>query len=88
MSFLLAMAVKLPERALLVKLFYENMEMTQLHFEGFVKLRIYTKDHYFQKLSIFRFEKTGCLRVQPCRGRKLTITDIIEDVATAIVENQ
>jgi hypothetical protein len=35
---------------------------------------------------IARFEKTGHLGVQPGRGRKSTHSDVVEDVATAIVE--
>ncbi|GFX06307.1 uncharacterized protein TNCV_505271 [Trichonephila clavipes] len=35
---------------------------------------------------IARFEKTGHLDVQPGRGRKSTRSDVIEDVATAIVD--
>ncbi len=33
-----------------------------------------------------RFEETGHLAVQPSRGRKSTHSDVVEDVATAIVE--
>ncbi|GFU64054.1 DUF4817 domain-containing protein [Trichonephila clavipes] len=60
-------------------------EMLQLHFGSFVDLKIYAKDHYFHKL-IVRFEKTGHLGVQPGRGRKSTRSDVVEDVATAIVD--
>lgn len=35
---------------------------------------------------IARFEKIGHLGVQPVRGRKSTRSDVVEDVATAIVE--
>ena len=38
------------------------------------------------KRMIARFEKTGDLRVQLGRGRKPIRPDIVEDVATAIVE--
>ncbi|GFW18793.1 DUF4817 domain-containing protein [Trichonephila clavipes] len=33
-----------------------------------------------------RFEKTGHLGVQPGRGRKSTRSDVVEDVATTIVD--
>ncbi|GFU40802.1 uncharacterized protein TNCV_2466321 [Trichonephila clavipes] len=35
---------------------------------------------------IARFEKTGHLGVQPGRGRKSTRSDVVEDVATAIID--
>ena len=35
---------------------------------------------------ISRFEKTGDLGVQPGQGHKPTRSDIVEDVATAMVE--
>ncbi|GFU67909.1 DUF4817 domain-containing protein [Trichonephila clavipes] len=38
------------------------------------------------KRMIARFEKTGHLGVQPGRGRKSTRSDVVEDVATAIVD--
>ncbi|GFU79431.1 DUF4817 domain-containing protein [Trichonephila clavipes] len=38
------------------------------------------------KRMIARFEKTGHLGIQPGRGRKLTRSDVVEDVATAIVD--
>lgn len=47
MLFLTAMAVTLPERALLVKLFCENKGTAAT----VVHLRVYSKNHYFQKLS-------------------------------------
>ncbi|GFX87584.1 DUF4817 domain-containing protein [Trichonephila clavipes] len=38
------------------------------------------------KRMITRFEKTGHLGVQPGRGRKSTRSDVVEEVATAIVD--
>ncbi|GFV30828.1 uncharacterized protein TNCV_4012621 [Trichonephila clavipes] len=38
------------------------------------------------KRMIARFEKTGHLGVHPGRGRKSTRSDVVEDVATAIVD--
>ena len=38
------------------------------------------------KRMIDRFEKTGDLRVQPGQGRKTARSDIVEDTATANVE--
>ncbi|GFW80770.1 uncharacterized protein TNCV_348731 [Trichonephila clavipes] len=35
---------------------------------------------------IARFKKSGHLGVQPDRGRKSTRSDVVEDVATAIVD--
>ena len=89
MSLLSAMAVTLPERALLVTLFYENKENAAT---GLRKIRL-IKNLFKGPLlpqalkgMIARFEKTGDLGVQPSRGRKPTRSDIVEDVSTAIVE--
>ena len=87
MSLLSAMAVTLPERALLVTLFYENKENAAT---GLRKIRLIK--NLFKgpllpqalKRMIARFEKTGDLRVQPGRRRTPTRSDIVEDVATAI----
>ena len=44
------MAVKLAECASLVKFFYENKEILQRYFESLFDFKIYTKDHFCQKL--------------------------------------
>ena len=82
------MVVTLPELALLVKLFYENGNAATA-FRKLRQIKNLCKGPLLPqtlKRMITRFKKTGDLRVQPGRGCKLTRSDIIEDVATAIVE--
>ena len=83
------MAVTLPERALLVKLFYENKENAAAALRKFRLIKNLHKGPLLQqalKRMIARFEKSGDLRIQSGRGRKPTRSDIVEDVETAIVE--
>ena len=83
------MAVTLPERVLLVKLFYENKGNAAAAFRKFRLIKNLRKGKLLPqalKRMIARFKKTGDLRVQTGRGRKPTRSDIVEDVATAIVE--
>ncbi|GFX42303.1 uncharacterized protein TNCV_110231 [Trichonephila clavipes] len=89
MSFLSLMAVTLPERALLVKLFYESKGNAAAALREFRRLKNLRKGPLLPqalKRMIARFEKTGHLGVQPGRGRKSTRSDVVEDVATAIVD--
>ncbi|GFX95952.1 uncharacterized protein TNCV_2085321 [Trichonephila clavipes] len=83
------MAVTLPERALLVKLFYESKGNAAAALREFRRLKNLRKGPLLPqvlKIMITRFEKTGHLGVQPGRGRKSTRSDVVEDVATAIVD--
>ncbi|GFV37059.1 uncharacterized protein TNCV_2382061 [Trichonephila clavipes] len=89
MSFLSLMAVTLPERALLVKLFYESKGNAAAALREFRRLKNLPKGSLLPqalKRMIARFEKTGHLGVQPGRGRKSTRSDVIEVVATDIVD--
>ncbi|GFV43151.1 uncharacterized protein TNCV_1573971 [Trichonephila clavipes] len=89
MPFLSLMAVTLPERALLVKLFYESKGNAAAALREFRRLKNLRKGPLLPqalKRMIARFEKTGHLGVQPGRGRKSTRSDVVEDVATAIVD--
>ncbi|GFW91751.1 DUF4817 domain-containing protein [Trichonephila clavipes] len=89
MSFLSLMAVTLPERALLVKLFYESKGNAAAALRELRRLKNLRKGPLFPqalKRMIALFEKTGHLGVQPGRGRKSTRSDVVEDVATAIVD--
>ncbi|GFX03738.1 uncharacterized protein TNCV_2113101 [Trichonephila clavipes] len=89
MSFLSLIAVMLPERALLVKLFYESKGNAASALREFRRLKNLRKGPFLPqtlKRMIARFEKTGHLGVQPGRGRKSTRSDVVEDVATAIVD--
>ena len=88
MSFLSAMVVTLPELALLVKLFYENGNAATA-FRKLRQIKNLCKGPLLPqtlKRIIARFQITGDLRVQSGQGRKPTRSDIVEDVATAIVE--
>ncbi|GFV36886.1 DUF4817 domain-containing protein [Trichonephila clavipes] len=88
-SFFSLMAVTLPERALLVKLFYESKGNAAAALREFRPLKNLRKGPLLPqalKRMIARFEKTGHLGVQPGRGRKSTRSDVVEDVATAIVD--
>ncbi|GFX73755.1 DUF4817 domain-containing protein [Trichonephila clavipes] len=89
MSFLSLISVTLPERALLVKLFYESKGNAAAALREFRRLKNLRKGPLLPqalKRMIARFEKTGHLGVQPGRGRKSTRSDVVEDVATAIVD--
>ncbi|GFW36854.1 DUF4817 domain-containing protein [Trichonephila clavipes] len=89
MSFLSLMAVTLPERALLVKLFYESKGNAATALREFRRLKNLRKGPLLPqalKRMIALLEKTGHLGVQPSRGRKSTRSDVVEDVATAIVD--
>ncbi|GFW18470.1 uncharacterized protein TNCV_1184971 [Trichonephila clavipes] len=89
MSFLSLMAATLPERALLVKLFYESKGNAAAALREFRRLKNLRKGPLLPqalKRMIARFEKTGHLGVQPGRGCKSTRSDVVEDVATAIVD--
>ena len=89
MSFLSAMAMTLPERALLVKLFYENKGNAAAALRKFRLIKNLRKGPLLPqalKRMIARLEKTGDLRIQPGRGRKQTFFDLVEDVASAIIE--
>ena len=89
MSFLSGIAVTLPERALLVKFFYEDKGNAAAAIRKFHLIKNLRKGPLLPqafKRKIARFEVTGDLRVQPGRGCKQTRSDIVEDVATDIVE--
>ena len=89
MSFLSTMAVTLPERHLLVKLFYENKGNAAAALRKFRLIKNLRKGQLRPqalKRMITRCEKTGDHRFQPGRGRKPTRSDMIEDVATAIFQ--
>ncbi|GFV13211.1 DUF4817 domain-containing protein [Trichonephila clavipes] len=89
MSFLSLMTVTLPERALLVKLIYESKGNAAATLREFRRLKNLRKGPLLLqalKRMIARFEKTGHLGVQPGLGRKSNRSDVVEDVATTIVD--
>ena len=89
MSFLTSMAVTLLERTLLVKLLYGKKGNAEASLWKFHLIKNLGKGPLLPqalKRIIARFKITGDLRVQPGRGCKPTRSDIVENVATAIVE--
>ena len=83
------MALSLPDRALLLKLFYQNGD------NAAKALRLYRGQKSLRKgpvtpcalrRMVKRFEETGSFAVQAGRGRRKRIPQLMEDVATAVVE--
>ena len=83
------MATNLPERALIVKLFYENQGNAVAALREFrrrKKLRRGPMSPQGVRDMISRFETTGSLGVQRGRGRKPIGAEVVSEVATAVVE--
>lgn len=83
------MAISLPERALIVKLFYENHGNAAAALREFRRrkmLRSGPMSPQGVRDMISRFEKTGSLCVQRGRGRKPISAEVVSEVATAVVE--
>ena len=83
------MPLTLPERALLVKLYYMNQcnaSAALREFRSRKKLRKGPLSMNGLKKMIKKFEETGSLTIRAGRGRKPVSEDAITDVATAIVE--
>lgn len=83
------MAISLPERALIVKLFYENQGNAVAALREFrrrKKLRRGPMSPQGVRDMISRFETTGSLGVQRGRGRKPIGAAVVSEVATAVVE--
>ena len=81
MSFLSAMSVTLPERALLVKYAYENKGNAAATLRKFRMIKNLRKGLLLTqvlKRMIARFVKTGDLKVQPGRGREPTRSNIVD----------
>ncbi|GFX61575.1 chimeric ERCC6-PGBD3 protein [Trichonephila clavipes] len=79
----------LPERALLVKLYYcnsENAATAVRQFHCLKKQRHGLMSVRALKDVMVKFEKTGQLGVLPGRGRKRVNTTIVEDIVTVEVE--
>ena len=83
------MTATLSERALLMKLSYENKGKVAAALRELCRLKNLLRGSLFPRpvrRVILQFEKTGDLRVQPGQGQKSTSSDVIEDVVTAIVK--
>ncbi|KFM73345.1 hypothetical protein X975_03228, partial [Stegodyphus mimosarum] len=88
---LCAMSPSLVERALLVKFLYLNQCNASAALRAFRTHKKMRKGNgpasvNGPKAMVATFEKTGSLKVQSGRGRKPVPQDIIEAVATAIVD--
>ena len=79
----------LPERTMLVKLFYrkdENSEAAVREFRRLKKQRRGPISGQALRDEMMKFKLMGQLRALPGRGRKRIRTTIVEDVATVIVK--
>ena len=79
----------LPERALLVKLYYRNGENAAAAVREFRRLKKQRRGPMSERAlrdMMGKFERTGQLGVLPGRGRKRVNTVVVEDIATAVVE--
>ena len=79
----------LPERALLVKLYYcndENAAAVVREFRGLKKQRRGPMSEQALRDMMAKFERTGQLGVLPGRRKKRFRTTIVKDVATSVVE--
>ena len=80
------MSLTLPERALLVKLYYMNQCSASAALLEFQSRKKIWKGALSQNGLIKKFEETGSLTIRAGRGRNPASEDVITDVATAIVE--
>ncbi|GBL92397.1 hypothetical protein AVEN_174691-1 [Araneus ventricosus] len=83
------MVISLPERALIVKLFYENQGNAVValrEFRGRKKVRRRPTSPQGVRDMISRFDKTGWLCVLQGKGRKPISAKVVSEVATAVVE--
>ncbi|GFS88528.1 reverse transcriptase domain-containing protein [Trichonephila clavipes] len=83
------MSLRLPDRALLVKLFYQNDNSAMVAVRKFWTLKGMRKGPLTAKnlrLMVTKFEETGSLKVRSGRGRKLISAEAIETVALQKIE--
>ncbi|GFU51011.1 DUF4817 domain-containing protein [Trichonephila clavipes] len=85
------MSLCLPDRALLVKLFYQNDNSAIVALRKFRTLKGLRKGPLTAKnlrLMVTKFEETGSLNVRSGRGKKPVSTEAIEKVALQVEENK
>ncbi|GFT45052.1 uncharacterized protein TNCV_3790461 [Trichonephila clavipes] len=85
------MSLCLPDRALLVKLFYQNDNSAIVALRKFQTLKGMRKGPLSAinlRLMATKFEETGSLNVRSGRGRKPVSTEAIEKVALQMEENK
>ncbi|GFT22320.1 DUF4817 domain-containing protein [Trichonephila clavipes] len=84
------MSLRLPDRALLVKLFYQNDHSTIVDLRKFRILKGMRKGPLTAinlQLMVTKFEETGSLTVRSGRGRKPVSAEAIEKVALQVEED-
>ncbi|GFU71866.1 uncharacterized protein TNCV_1628071 [Trichonephila clavipes] len=85
------MSLCLPDRALLVKLFYQNDNSAIVSLRKFRTLKGLRKGPLTAKnlrLMVTKFEETGSLNVRSGRGKKPVSTEAIEKVALQVEEDK
>ncbi|GFV32343.1 DUF4817 domain-containing protein [Trichonephila clavipes] len=85
------MSLCLPDRALLVKLFYQNDNSAIVALRKFRTLKGLRKGPLTAKnlrLMVTKFEETGSLNVRSGRGKKPVSTEAIEKVALQVEEDK
>ncbi|GFV17549.1 hypothetical protein TNCV_4028791 [Trichonephila clavipes] len=85
------MSLRLPDRALLVKFFYQNDYPAIVALRKFQTLKGMRKSPLPAKnlrLTVSKFEETGSLNVRSGRGRKPVSAEAIEKVALQVEEDK
>ncbi|GFX97456.1 DUF4817 domain-containing protein [Trichonephila clavipes] len=85
------MSLRLPDRALIVKLFYHNDNSAIVALRKFRTLKGMRKGPLTVKnlrLMVTKFKETESLNVRPGRGRKPVSTEAIEKVALQVEEDK
>ncbi|GFS81324.1 DUF4817 domain-containing protein [Trichonephila clavipes] len=85
------MPLRLPDRALIVKLFYQNDNSALVALRKFRTLEGMRKGPLTVKnlqLMVTKFEETESLNVRSGRGRKPVSTEAIEEVALQVEEGK
>ncbi|GFW46989.1 uncharacterized protein TNCV_3486011 [Trichonephila clavipes] len=82
------MSLRLPDRALLVKLFYQNDNSAIRKFRTLKGMRKGPLTAINLQLMVTKFEETGSLNVRSGRGRKPVSTEAIEKVALQVEEDK
>ncbi|GFX75086.1 DUF4817 domain-containing protein [Trichonephila clavipes] len=85
------MSLRLPDRALLVKLFYQNDNSAIVALRKFRTLKGMRKGPLTAinlQLMVTKFKETGSLNVLSGRGRKPVSTEAIEKVALQVEEDK
>ena len=88
---LITMSLSLPDRALLVKLFYQNDNSAVVALRKFRTLKRMRKGPLTVKdlqIVVAKFENTGSFNVSRGRGRKPVSVDRIEEVAHQVQEDK